>query len=357
MKRCCALIALLLWAPALSAQQSGQAAPAPQEGWDTSTTTSLSLGQMSFNSNWAAGGTDVFSANGNVHLKINHLTVDTNGSTKTQFANTVNLNYGILRAEGFSAQKSVDDLNLSSIIAYRFGEDLLFGGDALYVGAMVSLYTQMAPGYITTYVDDQGQTAYYGILPNIVSNPNTGTSINPLIGLKVSSFMSPGYLWTRAGIRYVLQIEGIEDIFFQVAPLSMKQTYVLDGDIRLTKENAQNPDIVSAFDIYSTLGKKLTTSKGLTVDFNLHLPLSVVSAALKNISLATTNVLFFSYKDPGFDVMSTFALQGQINQYISANLTSTIIYNENTDTDFSQSGTQLGLQSMGNLGIGLTLKF
>jgi hypothetical protein len=71
----------------------------------------------------------------------------------------------------------------------------------------------------------------------------------------------------------------------------------------------------------------------------------------------TVNVLFFSYNDPGLDVMSTFALQGQINQYISANLTSTIIYNENTDTDFSQSGTQLGLQSMGNLGIGLTLKF
>ena len=215
----------------------------------------------------------------------------------------------------------------------------------------------MAPGYITTYVDDAGQTAYYGIEPHIVIHPNTGTSINHKIGLKVSSFMSPGYTWTRAGIRYVLQIEGQDAVFFQVAPLSMKHTYVLDGDIRLTKENAQNPDLVSAFDIYSTLGKKLTTSKGLTVDFNLHLPLSVVSAALQNISLTTVNVLFYSYNDPGLDVMSTFALHGQINQYISANLTSTIIYNENTDTDLSQSGTQTGLQSMGNLGIGLTLKF
>ncbi|MFT5375674.1 MAG: hypothetical protein ACI906_002501 [Candidatus Latescibacterota bacterium] len=356
MKKYCALLALLLWAPALSAQQTGQAAPAPQEGWDTSTTTSLSLGQMSFNSNWAAGGTDVFSANGNVHLAINHLT-GIDGSAKTAFVNTVNLNYGIQKAEGFSAQKSVDDLKASSMMAYRLGKDLLFGGDALYVGATVSLYTQMAPGYILTYVDGAGQTAYYGIPPNIVNNPNTGASINPRKGLKLSSFMSPGYVWTRAGIRYLFQIKGQDAIFFQVAPLAMKQTYVLDSDIRLTKENAQNPDLVRAFDIYGTRGKRLKTSAGATVDFDLKLPLSLVSAALQNISLATDNVFFFSYKDPGLDLMSTFALQGQINQYISANLTSNIIYNGNTDTDLSQSGTQTGFQFMSNLGIGLTLKF
>lgn len=356
MKNHLLLLAVLLWAATSGAQQSGQAAPAPKEGWDTSTSTTLSLGQMSFNSNWAAGGVNTLSANGNINLAVNHLT-GIDSSPKTAFINNLNLNYGIQKPEGFSAQKSIDNLKVSSMLAYRLKKDLLFGGDALYIGATMSLYTQIAPGYILSYVDATGQTAYYGIPPNIVNNPNTGAPISPRKGLKVSNFMSPGYVWTRVGLRYLFQVKGQDAVFFQVAPLAMKQTYVLDSDIRLTKENARDPFLVSAFDIYGTRGKKVKTTAGSTIDFELKIPLSLVTPALQNISLATDNVFFFSFKDPGLDMLSTFALQGQINQYISANLVTNIIYNENTDTDLSESGAQTGFQFMGNFGVGLTLKF
>jgi hypothetical protein len=356
MKNYLLLLAVLLWASTSGAQQSGQATPAPKEGWDTSTSTTLSLGQMSFNSHWAAGGVNMLSANGNVDLAVNHLT-GIDGSAKTAFVNTIKLNYGIQKPEGFSVQKSVDDLKVSSMLAYRLKKDLLFGGDALYIGATMSLFTQVAPGYILSYVDDTGQTAYYGTAPANSSNPNTGATISPRKGLKVSNFMSPGYAWTRVGLRYLLQVGGQDAIFFQVAPLAMKQTYVLDSDIRLTKENARNPFFVSNFDIYGTRGKKLKTTAGSTIDFELKMPLSLVAPALQNIILVTDNVFFFSFKDPGLDMLSTFVLKGQINQYISANLMTNIIYNENTDTDLSQTGSQTDFQFMGNFGVGLTLKF
>jgi hypothetical protein len=343
----------------IGAQQAGQAdqaSSAPKEGWDMTTTTTLGLGQTSVSSNWAAGGQNVLAANGNINLAINHLT-GIDGSAKTAFVNTLNLNYGIQKPEGFAAQKSTDDLKVSSMLAYRIAKDKLFEGDALYLGFTASLFTQVAPGYLLSYVNDTGQTAYYGIAPNIVNNPNTGALINPRKGLKVSSFMSPGYLWLRTGLRYMFKVQNQDAIFLQVAPLAMKQTYLLDSDIRPTKENAANPLFLQAFDIYGTAGKKVKTSAGSTIDLDIKMPLSMLSPSLANMFFVTDNVFFFSFKDPGLDMMSNIVLQGKINQHMSANFMTTIIYNENTDTDLTQSGTQTGFQFMSNLGIGLTLQF
>lgn len=332
-----------------------QDAPAPQEGWDASTTTTLGIGQMSFNNNWAAGNTDVFSANGNVLFTLNYLK-DVEKTARTAFINTFNLTYGIQKPEGLAVQKSADNLQLTSMLARRISSDFASDGDALYLGITATLHTQIAPGYLLSFVDDTGANAYFGVAPNTI-NPVTGGRLSPRKGLKVSSLMSPGYLWLRAGLRYLYQVQGKDAIYFQFAPVSIKQDYVLDGDIRLSKAQAADPVTLANFDIYGTRGKKISTSSGSTTDLNVQLPLAMFSDALKNLSVASNNILFVSYQDPSIDFYGSLVVKGQINKHIAAAISTDFVYNNEIDTDFSKTGTQTGLQVKGIVNIGLTLQF
>ena len=354
MKKGLLMIAILTWAQALWAQ-SDQTAQPPPEGWDVKTRTMLNLGQISYNSKWAAGGTNVLSATGNINLTINYLK-DVEGTARVAFVNTIGLNYGVQKAEGFSIQKSSDNLRINSMVAYRIARDLLFNGDALYLGEISSLYTQILPGYLVTFKDATGSTAYYGVAPHVI-NPVTGGEINPRKGLKVSNFMAPGYLWLRGGFRYLFTVKGKDVVFFQYAPISLKQTYVVDDEIRLSEAQAAIDSLVANFDIYGTEGKTVKTSTGSTIDLDIKAPLGLVTPALQNISLATNVVVFISYSDPALDFLGSIALQGQINKYLAANVLTTFIYDDRIDTDLVKGGKQTGVQFTGMFGVGLTLQF
>ena len=348
------MIAILTWAQALWAQ-SDQVAQPPPEGWDVKTKTMLNLGQISYNSKWAAGVTNVLSATGNINLTINYLK-DVEGTARVAFVNTIGLNYGVQKPEGFSIQKSSDNLQINSMAAYRIAKDLLFNGDALYLGGISSLYTQISPGYLVTFTDADGKTAYYGVAPHVI-NPVTGGEINPRKGLKVSNFMAPGYLWVRGGFRYLFTVQGKGAVFFQFAPISLKQTYVADDEIRLSEAQAADPQFAANFDIYGTGGKTVKTSTGSTVDLDIKAPLGLVTPALQNISLAANIVGFISYSDPVLDFLGSIALQGHINKYLAASVLTTFIYDDRVDTDLAEPGKQTGVQLTGTFGVGLTLQF
>jgi len=357
MKKGLLLIGILVWAHALWAQPGAGPKPAPpQEGWNISTLTGLDLGQMSFNSNWAAGGINVLSINGQVDFSANYLKGLDEKTTKTIWLNNLKINYGVQRPEGFGTQKSVDNLKYNSTMATRISNDLFLSGDALYAGIITSLFTQVAPGYMLKYKLPDGSEVFWGQTPGFTVNPFTQGAINPRKGLQISNFMAPGYLWVRAGVRYLFSAMGKDAIFVQFAPISLKQTYLIDANIRLTKEELANPQL-AAFDIYGTGGKTVKNSLGTTFDMDLMVPLVLLTPALKNVVFVSDIVFFTPYKDPALDLMGTFVLQGKINQYLSAKIMTHTIYNENIDTDFGKPGVQTGLQVMGNFGIGINLKF
>ena len=362
MKKGLLIIAMLIWSHSLWAQ-SDQAPP--EEGWDATTTTMFNLGQMSYNSKWASGGSDVFSVSGDIDLDVNYTKVvdslplgwevDLN-TPRMVFANNVELIYGAQKKEGFGIHKSSDALKISSLAAYRIAKDVLFTGDALYLGELISLSTQFSPGYLVNFTDANGATAYYGVAPYDV-NPVTGQPINPREGLKVSSFMAPGSLHVRAGYRYLLTAQGKDLIMIQFAPVSLKQTYVLDDEIRLSETQIADAQFAANFDIHGTLGKMVLTSFGSTVDLDINVPLGLVVPALQDLSL-TSNIVFFTpYQNPSLDVVGKLAVQGKINKYISANFMTNFIYGNLADTDLTKPGKQKALQIKGNLGIGVVLQF
>ena len=358
MKKYLLIIATLAWTHTLWAQAGPQpAAKSPiKEGWNVTTATGLNLGQMSFNSNWAAGGLNVFSINGQVDLTANYLKGLDEKTTKIAWVNNLKINYGVQKPEGFAVQKAVDNLKFSSMLAYRIAKDLIIPGDALYVGKITSLFTQIAPGYLHQFKLPDGTVVNWGQSEGFTNNPFTGDRINPRKGLRISNFMAPGYLWVRAGFRYLFSMKGQDAIFLQFAPLSLKQTYLIDSDIRLSKEQLANPQL-AGFDIYGTGGKSVKTTTGTTFDVDLKLPLVLLTPALKNVIFVTDTVFFTSYEDPAFDMLASFVLQGKINKHLSAKIMTHMIYNNDVDTDIGKPGKQTGLQVMGNFGVGITLVF
>jgi hypothetical protein len=357
MKKGILFICILAWTQALWAQPCAGPNPAPiKDGWRITTATGLNLGQMSFNSNWAAGGTNVLSVNGQIDFSANYLKDLGEKTTKTIWLNNLKINYGVQRSDGFGTQKSIDNLKYTSTLATRISKDLFASGDALYAGVITSLFTQIAPGYMLKFKLPDGSVVNWGQTPGFTANPFTQTTINPRKGLHVSNFMAPGYLWLRAGVRYLFSAMGQNAVFVQFAPLSLKQTYLIDANIRLTKEELANPQL-AAFDIYGTGGKIVKNNLGTTFDMDMKLPLVLLTPTLQNIIFVSDIVFFTPYEDPALDLMGTFVLQGKINQYLSAKIMTHVIYNENIDTDFGRPGKQTGLQVMGNFGIGINLMF
>ena len=344
------IFSVLFWTNLLWAQAGPATAPSSSpDGWKFNAKTTLNLGQMSFNSNWAAGGTDVLSINGEIDLSVGYVKGLENTSVKAAWINSIDLNYGVQKPKGFAVHKSVDNLKLTSTGAYRLASGVIFPGAALYLGGITSLFTQVSPGYMLSYKEPDGTVINWGYAPFDI-NPISGKKIHPRKGLKNSSFMSPGYLWLRGGLRYAFSTAGQEVIFVQFAPVSLKQTYLINDDIRPSKKQLE---VIPEMDIYGTKGKTVKTHVGTTFDMHIKAPLSLVSSALKNMSLATEVTFFTNYDDPDWDFIGNLTLAGQINKHLSANLTTHAIYNGHTDTNFGKPGKQIGLQMMGNFGLGV----
>lgn len=325
MKKWLLISSILIWAASSFAQINPQAAPlqAPEDGWKVNTNATLEVGEMTL-SNWAAGGQSTFSLKGNTSF---HALYDKN---KILWHNTLDFSYNFYKTENRPLQRLNDNFIASSMLGYRLAAGKLIPGDVLHIGALVTLVTQVAPGYD----------------PRVQLNPLTGQPVDPGKGLKVGSFLSPGYLYTGAGFEYRFSVMKQDMIKMVYAPIMMKQTYVIDGDIR---------DLEEIMPIYGNNGKRVKTAVGTSLSIQLSAPLALISPSMQNLFFSTNSLCFVNYNDPALDLDATLTLTGKINKYLSALITTRFIFNDDTDTDLVATGKQKGLQFMGNFGIGLNI--
>ncbi len=152
-----AVVALLLAGSALSAQD---ALPEDSLGWRRQIVGQLNLSQVSFD-NWAQGGE-------------NSLAWQVVGAGRFRYQqpryrwdNSFDLNFGKTKLGGANYRKSVDDIAVASVLAYR-------SGTLLEPYASVALQTQFARGY--RYEND--------------------------VAVPISDFMDPGYLTQSVGLAW-----------------------------------------------------------------------------------------------------------------------------------------------------------
>ncbi len=264
--------------------------------WKVSGQASLNFSQVSF-SNWIGGGKNSVSGVALYNMSANY------EKEKVNWENTLKTGYGLMKEGGNEVIKTDDKLELNSKLGIRMkNEHLLFS-------SFVNFLTQFADGY---------------------KYPNTTD--------KISGLFAPAYLTVASGFDY--KPSDKFSLFF--TPVAGKFTIVTDEVLSGAGAFGVDP------------GKKLRAEMGATVKSELKADL------MKNVSLATTLALFSNYfhEPQNIDVNWDIAINMKINDYLSANLLTNLVYDHDILIpldDLGNTGRRIQLKQL--FGVGLSYKF
>jgi len=264
--------------------------------WETSATITLNFSQVYLN-NWAAGGNSSVSGLGIFKYDANYK------KEKLSWDNSFDFRYGLIKQEDYDhLRKSNDLIDISSKLGSQASE-------YWYYSALLGIKSQFAKGY---EYDDDNDTRKL-----------------------ISNFMAPGYLTTALGLDYKR-----ENFSVLIAPVAGKFTFIFDDNIDETSYGLDE-------------GKKARAELGAALDAKFK------KEILKNVTLDTELSLFSNYMDnpQNIDVDWKTQINMKVNDYLSANILTHLIYDDDTKITDSDGKTGARLQFMESFGVGLTFKF
>ena len=275
-------------------------------GWKSGGVIGITLAQTSL-TNWAAGGQNSVAANGILSLFANYR------NKKSVWDNSLDIGYGLLKqGQDESFRKTDDKIDFLS----KYGQEAFKN---FYYAAMLNFKTQMSPGY---------------------KYPNTTD--------KISDLFSPAYLVGALGMDY--KPGGYFSAFF--APVTAKITFVTDEALSAAGAFGVDP------------GKKTKSEFGgyLRIIYSRN---DFKSDFLKNISFTSKMDLFSNYLDKpqNIDVNWETLIVMKVNKYISVNLNTQLIYDDNVKISIDNNGDGIidekgsRVQFKEIFGVGFSYKF
>lgn len=274
-----------------------------QGPWKTGAKTSLNFSQVSL-TNWAAGGENSISGNflGNIYARYK--------KGNSQWENSFDLSYGLMKQGEDDLIKTDDKLELVS----KYGQKAFMNNKNWYYSAILSFKTQFAEGY--DYPNDS---------------------------VKISDFMSPGYLLLAIGMDY-----SPNDFFSASAsPLTGKVTVVNDQTL------ADN----GAFGV--------EPGKHVRYEFGGYIKLNFKKEIWENVELNSKLELFSNYfnNPQNIDVNWDMLLSMKVNEFLAVTLNTTLIYDDDVNIEVDQNDDGI-VDAVGPrtqfkevLGVGLTFSF
>ncbi len=263
-------------------------------GWKSGGVISVNFTQVSL-TNWAAGGQSSYSANGLLSLFANYKT------TSSSWDNTLDLGYGVLK-QGENADwiKTDDKIDFTS----KYGQKAF---SKWYYAGLLNFKTQMAKGY--NYPDS----------------------------IYISKFLAPAYILGAIGMDH----KPNDNFSLFVAPVTGKFTIV----------NDQTLSDSAAFGVEA--GKKFRSETGG------YMKIFYKKDIMENITAQTKLDLFSNYIDnpENIDVSWEVLIAMKINKYISANITTHLIYDDDIDVTDKDGNIGPRVQFKEVLGIGFSFKF
>jgi hypothetical protein len=270
--------------------------------WNKGGVGSLNFNQVSF-SNWAAGGENSISVGAYSNLFAKYK------KDKTTWDNSLDLAYGLNKIGDAPLRKNDDKIDLNS----KYGH-LAF--NKWYYSALVNFKSQFADGY--NYPNDS---------------------------VVVSAFMSPAYILLSIGMDYKPN-----DYFsFYFSPATGKITIV--NDQNLADNGAYGVD----------------SGKTHREEFGAYIAFAFKKEIMKNATFGTKLDMFsnYSHNPQNIDVNWDAMLALKVNKYITANISTTLIYDDDIDVPIMEEinglKTQVGVgprtQFKEVIGIGLSYKF
>ncbi len=274
------------------------------KSWSYNGTTTLNFSQIGLR-NWAAGGQNTLSLLGLVNLQAHY------NKEKHAWANILEAGYGMQRQGESDAPMRKSDDRLMFLGKYTRKNVI---GPIGLVG-LLDFRTQFTEGY---------------------NYPLDSATNQELPRVKISDFMAPGYLTTSLGFEY----RRGESFYIVIAPVSSKFTFVLD-------------DSLSAQGAYGVeKGENMRTEFGATLNTMLQKDI------WENVNLQTRVNLFSSYDKPtSIDVNWETLLAFKVNRYITTNISTTLIYDEDITVLRNDGTSGRATQFRYVLALGIGYKF
>jgi hypothetical protein len=267
--------------------------------WHTDGNFSLNFSELSF-TNWAAGGKNSISGVGLINYSAKYI------KDKIAWENSFHFGYGLLKEGKNDLTKSEDKIDISSKLGVKSKSEKI-----LYTGLM-NFRTQFADGF---------------------NYPNTTN--------RISGFMAPAYFNLAVGIDY----KPSPKLSMFLSPVSSKVTIV--SDKTLATKYGLEPDT------------KARGEFGATFKCQLKTPI------VKNVDIDTQLSLFSNYLDKpqNIDVLWDFIVNMKVNNFLSVNFISNLIYDDdikikkdkNGDGIFESEGPAIQFKQL--LGVGFNFKF
>jgi len=288
------------------------------QGWKKGGVIGFSLAQTSLK-NWAAGGQNSFAVKGLFSVFANYK------RDKTVWDNSLDMGYGLLKQGKSSDYMKTDD---KFDFLSKYGRKAF---DHIFYAALFNFKTQMTVG--KDYAKDTA---------------------------KISNFLAPAYIIGAIGL------DCKPNSYFSafVAPLTSKITLVNDQDLANAGAFGVKPAT------YDNVGRLLQKGEKSRSEFGGYIRLIYTrndfkNEILKNVSF-TTKVDFFSnylHNPQNIDISWETMLALQVNKYITVNINTHLIYDDdiaiaidnNGDGIIDESGPRIQFKEM--LGVGLTYKF
>lgn len=295
MKRFTILILILTYALFVQAQEEEADTTSL---WKTDGTTTLNFSQVSFE-NWAAGGENSYSFNGMFNFSANYK------KERTSWDNSLDVGYGIIKQGGRDVRKSDDKLEFTSKYGYKSSSDWYYSG-------AFSFKTQFDKGY--NYDEDAGTKK------------------------QISDFMAPAYILLSLGMDY----KPSDHFTLLLSPLTGKTTFVLDDSLSSSGSFGVEP------------GEKIRS------EFGGFVKVGFKQEIWENVNLNTKLELFSNYfEEPqNIDVNWDVLISMKINEYLSANLNTQIIYDDDinfVDDEGNKHGPRIQFKEV--FGVGFSYNF
>jgi len=264
--------------------------------WKFNGITSINFSQVSL-TNWSAGGENSYAFNGLLNLSLEY------SKDNNDWSNILNIGYGIQKQGEQDVRKTDDNIDFTS----KYGRKV---SESFFISALLNFKTQIDDG--KKYEED---TSYV-----------------------ISKFFAPAYLQGALGMEY----KPSEVFYFVLSPLAGKLTMVMDDTLSARGSFGVDP------------GEKTRLELGGSAT------MGVKKEIMKNVTLKSTLGLFTNYLEnpQNIDVDWKMSINMKINDYLSANLNTHLIYDDDiktSDDEGNPRGAKVQFKEV--FGVGLTYKF
>jgi len=289
-----------------------QAQDTKTEQWDIGGTSRLSFSQVNL-TNWSAGGQNSLSLNGLASFHAHK----TKG--KGLWENFLEVGYGIIKQGESSWIKTDDRIDFTSKYGHKAS------GKWSYA-ALLNFKTQMTDGY--NYPNDS---------------------------VKISGLFSPAYFLESFGMDF----KANEHFNCFIAPITLKATIVANQDLA----NAGAFGVEAAEK--DTAGNIIREGENTRTEFGGYIRIYYQKDIVENVGINTKLELFTNYlNNPQYiDINWEVLLSLKINKYISATLSTQLLYDQdidiakdtNGDGVYDSFGPEIQFKEVFGLGLTYTL--